>query len=50
MIDTVKIFTFINKQTYEKIKYSSTIKCMYNNADGTIFYEIINSSLSRFLR
>lgn len=50
MIDTVKIFTFINKQTYEKIKYSSDIKCMYNNAEGTIFYEIINSSLSRFLR
>lgn len=46
MIDTVKIFTFINKKTYEKIKYSSNIKCMYNNAEKTIFYEIINSSLS----
>lgn len=45
MVDTVKIFTFINKKTYEKIKYSSNIKCMYNTAVGTIFYEIINSSL-----
>lgn len=45
MIDTVKIFTFINKKTYEKIKYSSDIKCMYNNSTNTIFYEIINSSL-----
>lgn len=45
MVDTIKIFTFINKKTYEKIKYSSQIKCMYNCSDGTIFYEIINSSL-----
>lgn len=45
MIDTIKIFTFINKKTYEKIKYVSDIKCMYNSSEGTIFYEIINSSL-----
>ena len=45
MIDTVKIFTFINKQTYEKIKYTSDIKCMYNTSKATIFYEIISTSL-----
>lgn len=45
MIDTVKIFTFINKNTYDKIKYLSNIKCMYNNSESMIYYEIINSSL-----
>lgn len=45
MVDTIKIFTFIPKKTYEKIKNSSDIKCMFSNLDGTIFYEIINSSL-----
>lgn len=45
MIDTIKIFSFINKSTYEKIKYMSNIKCMYNDSESTLYYEIINSSL-----
>lgn len=45
MIDTVKVFTFINKKTYDKIKYNSNIKCMYNDSSKTLYYEIINSSL-----
>lgn len=45
MIDTVKIFTFINKQTYKKVKYCSDVKCMYNNSDGKLYYEITSTSL-----
>lgn len=45
MIDTVKVFSFISKPIYEKIKFASNIKTMFNNAQGTIYYEIINDSL-----
>lgn len=45
MIDTVKIFTFIPKNTYLEIKSKSDIKCMYNLAEKKIFYEIVNTSL-----
>lgn len=46
MIDTTKFFTFINKDIYDVIKYNSNIKCMYNQSEDMIFYEIINSSLT----
>ncbi len=45
MVDTIKIFSFIDKQTYLKIKFHSNIKCMYNSSNGMIYYEIINDSL-----
>lgn len=45
MIDTIKVFTFINKEIYHKIKLQSNIKCMYNLYESRIFYEIINTSL-----
>lgn len=45
MIDTTKFFTFISKDIYDIIKYKSNIKCMYNQSEDMIFYEIINSSL-----
>ncbi len=45
MIDTVKVFTFINRDIYNKIKLKSNIKCMYNTFENKIFYEIINTSL-----
>lgn len=45
MVDTIKIFSFIDKKTYEKIKYKSNIKTMFNSSDGKIYYEIINDSL-----
>lgn len=45
MIDTIKIFTQIDKNTYDVISKKSNIKCMYNKDSGEIFYEIINDSL-----
>ncbi|MEG1705402.1 MAG: phage/plasmid replication protein, II/X family [Clostridia bacterium] len=45
MIDTVKIFTLINKKTYDIIKNKSNIKCMYNDFKRQVYYEIINDSL-----
>lgn len=46
MIDTVKIYTMINKEIYNKIHHSSTIKASYNLGTGEIFYEIVNDHLS----
>ncbi len=45
MIDTIKIYTFINKDIYEDIKFKSDIKCSYNLNNNTIYYEIVNGHL-----
>lgn len=45
MIDTIKIVSMINLETYSKIKSSSIIKTSYHSATGEIFYTIINDSL-----
>lgn len=45
MIDTVRMFSQIDKTLYNKIKNQSTIKTSYNMGTGEIFYEIINDSL-----
>lgn len=46
MIDTVKIYTMINKEIYNKIYHSAIIKSSYNLGTGEIFYEIVNDHLS----
>ena len=46
MIDTVKIYTMINKDIYQKIFHCSNIKASYNLSTGEIFYEIVNGYLS----
>lgn len=45
MIDTIKIYTMINKKTYEKIYNNSIIKSSYNKKNGEIYYEIVNDKL-----
>lgn len=45
MIDTVKIYTMIDKNTYEKIYHSAIIKSSFNMGTGEIYYEIVNDSL-----
>lgn len=45
MIDTVKIYSMINKKTYDIIKNSSIIKTSYNNSTGEIYYNIVNDHL-----
>lgn len=45
MIDTIKIYTMINKKTYEKIYHNSILKTSYNQKNGEIFYEIVNDKL-----
>lgn len=45
MIDTVKIYTMINKDIYSKIRCVSNIKASYNFGTGEIFYEIVNDHL-----
>lgn len=45
MIDTIKIYTMINKNTYDKIYNNSIIKSSYNKKDGEIYYEIVNDKL-----
>ena len=45
MIDTVKIYTMINKNTYEKIYHSAIIKSSFNMGTGEVYYEIVNDSL-----
>ena len=45
MIDTIKIYTEIDKDTYMNIYNKSIIKTSYNKEDGEIFYEIINDHL-----
>lgn len=45
MIDTVKIYTMINKNIYDKIEYFSNIKTSFNKSTGEIFYNIVNDNL-----
>lgn len=45
MIDTIKIVTMINFETYTIIKQSSIIKTAYCNATGEIFYNIVNDKV-----
>ena len=45
MIDTIKIYTMINKNTYEKIHNKSIIKTSYSMETGEIFYNITNDHL-----
>ena len=49
MIDTIKIYTEINQETYEKIHSLSIIKTAFDNSTKDIFYEIINDHLERLL-
>lgn len=45
MIDTIKIYSEIDINTYEKIHSMSIIKTAYDNNTKDIFYEIINDHL-----
>ena len=45
MIDTIKIYSEIDKKTYDKIYSLSIIKMSYDNSTKDIFYEIINDHL-----
>lgn len=45
MIDTIKLVTMINKNTYEKVYNNSIIKTSYNSSTGEIYYKIINDRL-----
>lgn len=45
MIDTIKIYTMIDKNIYNKIYNNSIIKSSYNKKDGEIYYEIVNDKL-----
>ena len=45
LIDTIKIVSMINKNTYDKISNNSIIKTAYNLSSGEIFYKIINDKL-----
>lgn len=49
MIDTIKIYSEIDLDTYEKIHSLSIIKTAFDNSTKDIFYEIINDHLERFL-
>lgn len=45
MIDTIKIFSMIDRYTYDKISNNSIIKTSYNSSTGEIFYKIVNDKL-----
>lgn len=45
MIDTVKIYTMISKDIYDKIYNNSIIRTSMHTGTGEIFYEIVNDSL-----
>ena len=49
MIDTIKIYTEIDFDTYEKIHSLSMIKTAFDNRTKDVFYEITNDHLERFL-
>lgn len=49
MIDTIKIYTEIDYDTYEKIHSLSMIKTAFDNSTKDILYEIINDHLERFI-
>ena len=45
MIDTIKIYTMINRDSYNKIYHNSILKTSYNQKDGEIYFEIVNDKL-----
>ena len=45
MIDTIKIYTEINRVTYDEIKAKSIVKNSMNNNTGELLYEIVNDHL-----
>lgn len=45
MIDTIKIYTEINKNTYDKIKSLSIVKNSIDNSKDILLYEIVNDHL-----
>lgn len=45
MIDTIKIYSMINKDIYKKIHNKSIIKTSYSMETGEIFYSITNDHL-----
>ena len=45
MIDTIKIYTEIDKKTYDIIKSMSIVKSSFDNNTKQIQYEIINDHL-----
>lgn len=45
MIDTIKIYTMIDKNVYYKIYHNSILKTSYSQKNGEIFYEIVNDKL-----
>lgn len=45
MIDTIKIYTEIDRSTYDEIKAKSIVKNSRNNYTGELLYEIINDHL-----
>lgn len=45
MIDTVKIYTNIDKNVYDIIRFNSIVKTSYHCSTGEIFYNIINDHL-----
>lgn len=45
MIDTIKIYTMINKTIYDKISNNSIVKTSYNSGTGEIYYKIVNDRL-----
>lgn len=49
MIDTIKIYAEINRETYDKIKSLSIVKSSVDNSKQLLQYEIINDHLERFL-
>lgn len=46
MIDTIKIVTMINYETYKIIEELSNIKTSYDNSTGEIYYKIINDNIA----
>ncbi len=45
MIDTIKIYTEINRETYDKIRSLSIVKNSIDNSKKQLIYEIINDHL-----
>ena len=48
MIDTIKIYTMIDKNIYNKIYNNSIIKSSYNKKDGEIYCILVNH-MSHFI-
>lgn len=45
MIDTIKIYTMIDKKTYDKIISSSVVNSKINKRTGELLYQVNSSSL-----